>query len=139
MGGVRSATATEGGRGRREVSFFSLLCANRSRLEVQGTNWFHDNIQRGVYRVFITPQYWNALVVIAIKRVLFCLLLDYKKKLWNMERQDGRGDTKSSENISRVSAENNFSTQEDKFRISKRPCNVILIIKTPMKYQTISH
>ena len=78
-------------------------------------------------------------MVIAIKRVLFCLLLDYKKKLWNMERQDGRRDTKASENISRVSAENNFSTQEEKLRISKRPCNVILIIKTPMKYQTISH
>ena len=36
-------------------------------------------------------------MVIAIKRVLFCLLLDYKKKLWNMERQDVRGDTKASE------------------------------------------
>ena len=31
-----------------------------------------------------------------------------------------------------------FSTQEEKFRISKRPCNVLFIIYTPMKYQTIS-
>ena len=33
-----------------------------------------------------------------------------------------------------------FSTWEEKFRISKRPCNVLLIfiIWTPMKYQTIS-
>ena len=30
------------------------------------------------------------------------------------------------------------STQEEKFRISKRPCNVLFIIWTPMKYQTIS-
>ena len=31
-----------------------------------------------------------------------------------------------------------FSTQEEIFRISKRPCNVLFIIKTPMKHQTIS-
>ena len=30
------------------------------------------------------------------------------------------------------------STQEEKFLISKRPCNVLFIIWTPMKYQTIS-
>ena len=29
------------------------------------------------------------------------------------------------------------STLEEKFRISKRPCNVLFIIQTPMKYQTI--
>ena len=32
---------------------------------------------------------------------------------------------------------NIFSTREEKFRISKRPCNVLFIIWTPMKYQTI--
>ena len=32
---------------------------------------------------------------------------------------------------------NIFSTREEKFRISKRPCNVLFIILTPMKYQTI--
>ena len=31
-----------------------------------------------------------------------------------------------------------FSAREEKFRISKRPCNVLFIIWTPMKYQTIS-
>ena len=44
-------------------------------------------------------------------------------------------------NISRVSAANKwniFSTREEKFRISKRPCNVLFIIQTPMNYQTIS-
>ena len=44
-------------------------------------------------------------------------------------------------NISQVSAVNEwniFSTREEKFRISKRPCNVLFIIQTPMKYQTIS-
>ena len=30
-----------------------------------------------------------------------------------------------------------FSTLEEKCRISKRPCNVLFIILTPMKYQTI--
>ena len=43
--------------------------------------------------------------------------------------------------ISRVSAAyewNIFSTREEKFHISKRPCNVLFIIKTPMKYKTIS-
>ena len=29
-----------------------------------------------------------------------------------------------------------FSTREEKFRISKRPCNILSIIQTPMKYQT---
>ena len=100
----------------------------------------YHNTQRGVYRVFTTQRYWNALVVITIKRVLFCLLLDCKKKWWNMERQDGRAEIrKLLKNISGVSAESNFSTQEEKFRISKRPCNAMLIIKTPMKYQTISN
>ena len=33
---------------------------------------------------------------------------------------------------------NIFSTRVEKFRISKRPCNVLFIIQTPMKYQTIS-
>ena len=57
-----------------------------------------------------------------------------------MERQDGRAEIrKLQKNISGVSAESNFSTQEEKFRISKRPCNAMLIIKTLMKYQTISH
>ena len=44
-------------------------------------------------------------------------------------------------NISRVSAANKkniFSTREEKFRIAKRPCNVLFILKTPMNYQTIS-
>jgi len=31
-----------------------------------------------------------------------------------------------------------FSTREEKFRISKRPRNVLFIIETPMKYQIIS-
>ena len=31
-----------------------------------------------------------------------------------------------------------FECREDKFRISKRPCNVLFIIYTPMKYKTIS-
>ena len=31
-----------------------------------------------------------------------------------------------------------FSTREEKFLISKRPFKVLFIIKTPMKYQTIS-
>ena len=31
-----------------------------------------------------------------------------------------------------------FSAQEEKFHIFKRPCNVLFIISTPMKYQTIS-
>ena len=57
-----------------------------------------------------------------------------------MERQDGRAEIRNLlKNISGVSAGSNFSTQEEKFRISKRPCNAMLIIKTPMKYQTISH
>ena len=30
-----------------------------------------------------------------------------------------------------------FSTWEEKFPISKRPCNILFIIQTPMKYQTI--
>lgn len=30
------------------------------------------------------------------------------------------------------------STQEEKFRICKRPCNDLFIIQTPIKYQTIS-
>ena len=33
---------------------------------------------------------------------------------------------------------NIFSTREEKFRISARPCNVLFIIQTPMKYQIIS-
>ena len=44
-------------------------------------------------------------------------------------------------NISQVSAANDwniFSTREEKFRSSKWPCNVLFIIQTPMKYQTIS-
>ena len=44
-------------------------------------------------------------------------------------------------NISQVSAANEwniFSTREEKFRSSKWPCNVLFIIQTPMKYQTIS-
>ena len=31
-----------------------------------------------------------------------------------------------------------FSTREEKFPISKRPCNVLFIILTPMKYQLIA-
>ena len=31
-----------------------------------------------------------------------------------------------------------FECLEEKFRISKRPCNVLFIIYTPMKYKTIS-
>ena len=31
-----------------------------------------------------------------------------------------------------------FSTREEKFHISKRPCNFLFIILTPMIYQTIS-
>ena len=34
------------------------------------------------------------------------------------------------------SVEKFFSTREEKFCISKRPCNVLFIIQTPMKYQT---
>ena len=30
-----------------------------------------------------------------------------------------------------------FSTREEKFGIYERPCNVLFIIKTPMKRQTI--
>ena len=30
-----------------------------------------------------------------------------------------------------------FSTREEKFGIYERPCNVLFIIKTPMKCQTI--
>ena len=30
-----------------------------------------------------------------------------------------------------------LSTQEEKFRISKLPCNILFIIQTPVKYQTI--
>ena len=44
-------------------------------------------------------------------------------------------------NISQVSAANEwntFSTGEEKFRISRRQCNVLFIMQTPMKYQTIS-
>ena len=33
---------------------------------------------------------------------------------------------------------NIFSTREEKFRISKRPCNVLFIIYKSVKYQTIS-
>ena len=31
-----------------------------------------------------------------------------------------------------------FECREEKFRISKRPCNGLFIIYTPMKYKTIS-
>ena len=31
-----------------------------------------------------------------------------------------------------------YSTLEEKFRISVLPCNVLFIMLTPMKYQTIS-
>ena len=44
-------------------------------------------------------------------------------------------------NFSQVSAAKewkSFSTQEEKFRISVRPCNVLFIKQRPMKFQTIS-
>lgn len=31
-----------------------------------------------------------------------------------------------------------FLLREENFRISKRPCNILFIISTPVKYQTIS-
>ena len=127
----------EGERG--FISFFLVRqLAGSPRNELVSKRY--HNTQRGVYRVFTTQRYWNALVVITIKRVLFCLLLDCKKNggIWRGKMAARRYES-FLKNISGVSAESNFSTQEEKFRISKRPCNTMLIIKTPMKYQTISH
>ena len=96
----------EGERG--FISFFLVRqLAGSPRNELVSKRY--HNTQRGVYRVFTTQWYWNALVVITIKRVLFCLLLDCKKKMVEYgEARWPRGDTKASEKYFRSERREQF-------------------------------